>query len=142
MSKKLLIFAIVLMSIALAGIITVQLFWIQNAIEQNERKFDQKVNDALSAVVKKLEHNEIAYVFEKEMDNNFSIHQDFSYTINGQSESKLFVSVNDTLVEELVILNEDSNNKVHWVSHDEDFLIMKKEPKKLKNPDKLPKIKR
>jgi len=137
MSKKLLIFAIVLMSIALAGIITVQLFWIQNAIEQNERKFDQKVNDALSAVVKKLEHNEIAYVFEKEMDNNFSIHQDFSYTINGQSESKLFVSVNDTLVEELVILNEDSNNKVHWVSHDEDFLIMKKEPKKLKNPDKL-----
>ncbi len=124
MSKKLLIFAIVLMSIALSGIITVQLYWIRNAIEQNEHKFDQKVNDALLMVIKKLEHNEIAYVFEKEMDNNKLLHRDVNVSINGQADSLFIVSVNDTLVQELIVLNEDPKNRLHWVSSDDNVLFI------------------
>ena len=137
MSKKLLIFAIVLMSIALSGIITVQLFWIRNAIEQNEQKFNRKVNDALLMVVKKLENNEIAHVFEKEMDNDQLLHQDVNISFNNQSDSLVIVRVNDSLVQELIILNEDAKNQVHWVSNDENLFVMSKNGKPPKTISKV-----
>ncbi|RLD84554.1 MAG: hypothetical protein DRJ10_00885 [Bacteroidetes bacterium] len=112
------------MSIALSGIITVQLLWIRNAIEQNEHKFDQKVNDALLMVIKKLEHNEIAHVFENEMDNNKLLHRDVNISINGQADSLFIVSINDTLVQELIVLNENPKNRLHWVSSDENTLFI------------------
>lgn len=137
MSKKLLIFAIVLMSIALSGIITVQLFWIRNAIEQNEQKFDREVNDALLMVVKKLENNEIAHVFEKEMDNDQLLHQDVNISFNNQSDSLVIVRVNDSLVQELIILNEDAKNQVQWVSNDENLFVMSKNGKPPKTISKV-----
>ncbi len=124
MSKKLLIFTIVLMSIALTGIITVQLFWIRNAVKQNEHKFDQKVNDALVDVVKKLENKEIAHVFETELDESGFLHHDVNISFQGQSDSLLFVSLNNNLVQELVILNEDSKNQVQWTSKNDSFFYL------------------
>ena len=125
------------MSIALSGIITVQLFWIRNAIEQNEQKFDREVNDALLMVVKKLENNEIAHVFEKEMDNDQLLHQDVNISFNNQSDSLVIVRVNDSLVQELIILNEDAKNQVQWVSNDENLFVMSKNGKPPKTISKV-----
>jgi two-component system, OmpR family, phosphate regulon sensor histidine kinase PhoR len=55
MSKKLLIFIILIAGLALAGIIFVQITYMKNAYAQNETLFDYKVNDALQSVIEKLE---------------------------------------------------------------------------------------
>ncbi len=49
-----------LMSIALFGLIAVQLYWMKNAIELEEKLFDYNVNDAIQSVVKKISQNESA----------------------------------------------------------------------------------
>lgn len=118
MSKKLLIFTIVLMSIALSGIISVQLFWIQNAIDQNEQKFDQKVNDALTSVVKSLEQNEIALAFTKTMNSTgFSRQQDVNVTVKTKAnDSLVVVRVADTLVHKLILINDTSGKEKKWTS--------------------------
>ena len=48
------------MSLALLGLIAVQIYWIKNAIELEEKLFDFKVNDAMQSVVKKISQNESA----------------------------------------------------------------------------------
>ena len=69
MSKKLLIFVIVLVSLALGGIIYVQLYYIKNAYAQNEVHFDEKVNAALNDLVDKLEQNETVEIIHEELSN-------------------------------------------------------------------------
>jgi signal transduction histidine kinase len=58
MKKKLLNIIIAFICISLAGIVAVQYFWIYNAIQVKESQFDRSVNDAMSAVVSKLETRE------------------------------------------------------------------------------------
>jgi two-component system phosphate regulon sensor histidine kinase PhoR len=49
--------------ISLAGIVAVQYFWIHNAIQVKEAQFNRSVNEALGAVVNKLEtHEDIVYL--------------------------------------------------------------------------------
>ena len=52
MKEKNLKIIIGLMSIALLGLIAVQLYWMKNAIELEEKLFDYNVNDAMNSVVK------------------------------------------------------------------------------------------
>lgn len=60
MNKKIIILVIVLISIALMGLVGVQLYWIKNAIAVKEANFDRSVNEALTNVVYKLEKLEVA----------------------------------------------------------------------------------
>jgi two-component system, OmpR family, phosphate regulon sensor histidine kinase PhoR len=60
MKEKNLKVVVGLMSIALISLIAVQLYWIKNAIELEEKLFDYNVNDALQSVVKKISQNESA----------------------------------------------------------------------------------
>ena len=63
MKRKVLNFIIAFICISLAGVVAVQYFWIHNAIQVKEAQFDRSVNDALCAVVNKLETREdIAYL--------------------------------------------------------------------------------
>ena len=63
MKKEILNVIIAFICISLAGIVAVQYFWIYNAIQVKEAQFDRSVNEALSAVVNKLETREdIAYL--------------------------------------------------------------------------------
>ncbi|MBN2757502.1 MAG: HAMP domain-containing histidine kinase [Bacteroidales bacterium] len=115
MSKKLLILIIVLMSISLSGIIVVQLYWSNNAIKQNEEKFDRKINEILRSVIKKTEKSETAFFIEKEI--NKAKHQnhkiDISFT-NNLNDSLLAINISDSLVNELIILNENFDNNINW----------------------------
>lgn len=66
MRKKLVPFVISLMFLSLAGIILVQLFWIRNAYEVEERLFSESVNDALEGVASRTERDRnFLYVSDK-----------------------------------------------------------------------------
>ena len=60
MKEKSLKIIIGLMSAALLGLIVVQIYWIKNAIELEEKLFDYNVNDAMHTVVKKISQHESA----------------------------------------------------------------------------------
>lgn len=49
---------IALMSLALAGIISLQVYWIVHDVQVREQQFEQTVNQALNAIVDKIETNE------------------------------------------------------------------------------------
>ena len=76
MNRKTITLIILLMSVSLAGIIAVQLFWIQNAIAIQKEHFDRKVNDALTDVVGKLEKNENYLLLTENLDE---IKQQFDF---------------------------------------------------------------
>ncbi len=58
---------IITMTIALVGVIMVQLFWIDNAIKVRHEQFVNKVNDAMNCVVNKLETQEAFTAITKQI---------------------------------------------------------------------------
>lgn len=74
MKKKVLNVIIAFICISLAGIVAVQYFWIRNAIEVKEAQFNRSVNEALSAVVNKLETREDIVYLRKNLVGD-SIHE-------------------------------------------------------------------
>ena len=59
MSKRVFILLIVLMSVALIGIITVQIYWINNTIEIREKQFTNDVRFALANVSENINKREV-----------------------------------------------------------------------------------
>lgn len=59
MNKYITRWIIALLSLALIGLLCVQLYWVNNAIELKRELFRQSVNGAMSAVVSKLEKREV-----------------------------------------------------------------------------------
>lgn len=58
MGKKIFVLIVFLMSISLIGIISVQLYWINNAIESKDSQFDSDVKKALAATSERISENE------------------------------------------------------------------------------------
>ena len=58
---------IVLMGLALIGLISFQMYWINNAINISEDRFNKGVQDALNSVSDKLEQQEIVYTVAKKL---------------------------------------------------------------------------
>ncbi|MBL0063890.1 MAG: HAMP domain-containing histidine kinase [Bacteroidetes bacterium] len=58
MNKNRIRWIIALMSIALLGIITLQVYWIMHDIQLKEQQFEQTVTQAMSAIVDRIETNE------------------------------------------------------------------------------------
>jgi two-component system phosphate regulon sensor histidine kinase PhoR len=73
MKKKVLNVIIAFICISLAGIVAVQYFWIHNAIQVKEAQFNRSVNEALGAVVNKLETREDIVYLKKNLVGD-SIH--------------------------------------------------------------------
>ncbi|WP_298368785.1 HAMP domain-containing sensor histidine kinase [uncultured Lutibacter sp.] len=65
MSKKIFLLIIILMSISLIGIITVQVFWIKNTIEITEKQFTSNVRFALAKVSEDIRQREFDDFYEK-----------------------------------------------------------------------------
>ena len=68
MNRKGFIFILIIITIALIGLMVIQSFWIKNAITVKEASFARSVNEAISAVVYKLERIETAQKFKTQMD--------------------------------------------------------------------------
>lgn len=67
MSKNIINGVLVLMSISLLGVVGLQLYWINDAIQVKQAEFDRSVNEALTRVVAKLETQEAAGVVANQM---------------------------------------------------------------------------
>ncbi len=65
---------VILMAIAMVGLISLQLYWINNSIKLNDKKFHHLVYDALNGIVTRLERQEIySYIsshFDTVLDQN------------------------------------------------------------------------
>lgn len=68
MSKKIISLVIVLITIALIGLVGIQIYWIKNALAVKEANFDRSVNEALTNVVYKLEKLEVANRIKNKID--------------------------------------------------------------------------
>jgi two-component system, OmpR family, phosphate regulon sensor histidine kinase PhoR len=60
MNKKIISLVIVLITIALIGLVGIQIYWIKNALAVKEANFDRSVNEAFTNVIYKLEKLEVA----------------------------------------------------------------------------------
>jgi len=91
MNKKILSLIISLICISLLGIIAVQFFWIRNAIQVREARFNQSVFDAMGMVVNKLETQEnVLFIGKNHIGDSIrNIFQAFSKEQGLISESKL-----------------------------------------------------
>ncbi|MBM3434643.1 MAG: HAMP domain-containing histidine kinase [Bacteroidetes bacterium] len=67
MNKKGFIFIIIVITAALIGLMVIQSFWIKSAITVKEANFVRDVNEAISAVVSRLEREETANRFKDQM---------------------------------------------------------------------------
>ncbi len=147
MSRRLLIFVIVLVSIALGGIIYVQLYYIKNAYAQNELHFDEKVNAALNDLVDKLEQKETVDIIHEELNSrkrrsktkpvrrlNSDVEvvtgtpriykvSDFVLTQPG-NDSLLFVNFNDSLFHTLVVSDTILKSGVSWTALSKEEVIV------------------
>ena len=66
MNKRLYILLIVLSSLSLIGIIAVQGYWIQSAIDDKEDAFSYSIQQTLNNVAKQIEQDEVdKYVAKK-----------------------------------------------------------------------------
>jgi two-component system phosphate regulon sensor histidine kinase PhoR len=60
MNRKIIILVIILITFALIGLVSIQIYWIKNALAVKEANFDRSVNEAITNVVYKLEKLEVA----------------------------------------------------------------------------------
>jgi len=59
MNKRLFVLLVILMSLSLIGIISVQLYWIKSSVEDKEDQFSNAVSEILSRVTDKVESREM-----------------------------------------------------------------------------------
>ncbi len=61
MNKRLFVLLVILMSLSLIGIISVQLYWIKSSVEDKEEQFSSAVSELLNKVTDKIESHEMKY---------------------------------------------------------------------------------
>jgi len=91
MNKRLIIFIIFLMSVALLGLMSIQVYWIRNAVIVKEAGFVQSVNEAISNVVLRLERIEKVKNFQNPLLRNS----------NKSTFNKYFDSINKQFIDEM-----------------------------------------
>ncbi|NJO03463.1 MAG: hypothetical protein HC880_18860 [Bacteroidia bacterium] len=65
MKNRRLRYFILLLSFALVGLIALQFYWLNIAVEVNREQFQQNVHEALNEVARKLEQKEVLYIPKK-----------------------------------------------------------------------------
>lgn len=68
MRKYFLHILVILMTVSLIGIITVQLFWISNAIEVKEAEYEKNIRETLENIVKKIERKRAVVFISENLD--------------------------------------------------------------------------
>jgi len=103
MKKKVITLIIILMAISLIGIIAIQGIWINNAISERKKQFENKVNEAMLSVTQKVEKNEsLEFLTNIIETNNYTNHE-----IHGNSELEYTMS-NSNSGTQTVIVNSNS----------------------------------
>ena len=103
MGKRIFVLIVVLMSISLVGIISVQLYWINNAIESKDLQFDNDVKIALAAVSERISDRELELVAQdiqplmnlQRMANQAQIKSFLIQQIDTTSKKPFFIWINN-----------------------------------------------
>jgi two-component system phosphate regulon sensor histidine kinase PhoR len=115
MSRKVLWILGAVMAIVMTGLIIVQTYWINNAIEIKEKQFSQLVNKAVSAVVSQIESEEAAYMIYDYINPGFRFDTSggafsFNFHMNTKREIQQFGTESNIRIDEkLVIENRESS---------------------------------
>ena len=129
MSKRFIIFITIIISLALIGLISIQAYWIGNAINLKEINFNRSVNEALSQVVDKIERIEIAN----------QITQKTNFSNRGSSLIISIDSLNYLYYKELEAINRASVDKPIDQSFESVTIRIAQNPDSIIDPDQVSK---
>ncbi len=109
MNKRLFVFLVILMSLSLVGIISVQLYWIKRSVDDKEEQFSNAIAEVLNRVTDKIEEGEM-----REYSNRFLNLKDSLGEIRSSHLSNIFfidrdINSNEILFYSHGILEEDYN---------------------------------
>ncbi|MEX6625989.1 sensor histidine kinase [Tenacibaculum salmonis] len=92
MSKKIFILIVVLMSISLIGIISVQVYWIKDAVRNKQQQFDNNIKIALARTSERIKDREYADFFQ----NNQEFLKDKKFVSDAEITTYLFQQIDTT----------------------------------------------
>ncbi len=124
MGKKIFILIVVLMSISLIGIISVQLYWINNAIESKDMQFDNDVKIALAAVSTRISERE-----EQEAYDDLSPFLSINSNLDQAQLKNFVIQQIDTISRTKITFGStilEENYKVPFDFLDNDSIIVKR----------------
>lgn len=104
------------MSIALLGVIVVQIYWIDSSIQVRHEQFERSVNEAMNCVVSKLETQEAFSVIDQQSSFNNSDSQDPLTRFHN-----MLPDIFDSLVTQSLDLNDSGLNINKNLSKDQNF---------------------
>ena len=113
MSRKMIRTIIALMSLAMIGLIGFQAYWINNAIEVSNVKFNQNVHEALNHVVSNLEKREVYFAASKQIHNRPLNNRVFQMDTNFLRNNQQSNNYADSFVSRK---NQKSGNTITWES--------------------------
>ena len=100
MSKKIFVLLVVLMSLSLIGIISVQAYYIKNSVDNEKERFTYNVKKSLSYVANTLEDEELDEYFERWQN------LDIEKKADSVAVSRLFVYQQDNERKETVVYSQ------------------------------------
>ena len=101
-----------MVTFALAGIIVVQLLWINNTIKENEKRFSARVFAMLHRVVEKTERNELALMYRLKPRNIQRYRE--SSTRNSEGMDSVFRELNKRSIEQMRAMTQSSPFSKEW----------------------------
>lgn len=109
MNKRLFVFLVILMSLSLVGIISVQLYWIKRSVDDKEEQFSNAIAEVLNRVTDKIEEREM-----RDYSNRFLSLKDSLGEIRSSHLSNIFFIDRDLNSNEILfyshgILEEEYN---------------------------------
>jgi len=124
MRKKIFVLIVVLMSTSLIGIIAVQVFWINNAVESKKEQFKNDVQKSLGSVSERINEREEAE-FEKQIDG---LIENIGLATNAQIKNYFFQQIDTTTKEKITFGGTflEKNFKLPTDFLDNDSIILKR----------------
>lgn len=124
MRKKIFVLIVVLMSISLIGIIAVQVFWINNAVESKKEQFKNDIQKSLGSVSERINEREEAE-FEKQIDG---LIENIGLATNAQIKNYFFQQIDTTTKQKITFGGTflEKNFKLPTDFLDNDSIILKR----------------
>jgi len=109
MNKRLFVSLVILMSLSLIGIISVQLYWIKSSVEDKEEQFSNAVTEVLNKVTDKIEDREMGDYSERFLNLKDSVGEFKSSNLSNIFFIDRDLNSNEILFYSHGILEEDYN---------------------------------
>ena len=109
MNKRLFVSLVILMSLSLIGIISVQLYWIKSSVEDKEEQFSNTVSEVLNKVIDKIEDREMGDYSERFLNLKDSVGEFKSSHLSNIFFIDRDINSNEILFYSHGILEEDYN---------------------------------